>query len=296
MTSPSILIFGANGQVGFELRKSLAAGARLCAFDRATCDVADPEQIKAAIATCQPDIIVNASAYTAVDRAETEEGLAHAVNATAPSVIATEAARRGALMIHYSTDYVFDGRKSEPYTETDAPNPLSAYGRTKLAGEESITRAAPQHLIIRSSWVVGAHGANFMKTILRLAKERDVLRIVADQFGAPTSAALLAEVTAQVIGRYLGGEPVPSGLYHVTNAGSTSWHGFACHIIDWATRHQIPLKTKPESVMPIATEDYPLPAVRPKNSRLSTRKAADAFGLTLPPWQHSMDSILEQIV
>jgi dTDP-4-dehydrorhamnose reductase len=296
MTQPAILIFGADGQVGSELQRSLAGSARLCALNRSHCDVSDPAQVRAAISKYQPKIIVNASAYTAVDRAESEEPLAHRVNAKAPGIMATEARRSDALLIHYSTDYVFDGTKSAPYDETDAPNPLSAYGRSKLAGEEQIAGAGPQHVIFRSSWVVSAHGVNFLKTILRLAKERDVLRIVADQFGAPTSAAFLAEVTAKVAKRYLDGESVPFGLYHLTNAGSTSWHGLAVHVVAWAQARKVPLKAGPDSVMPIPTEDYPLPAARPKNSRMDTRKASNAFDLTIPAWQDSIDSILEQIV
>jgi dTDP-4-dehydrorhamnose reductase len=210
--------------------------------------------------------------------------------------MALEAAKIDALFVHYSTDYVFDGTKALPYEETDAPNPQSAYGLSKLHGEELIARTKAEHVILRSSWVVGAHGVNFLKTILRLAKERDVLRIVADQFGAPTSAALLADVTERIVSRHLNGDGSFGGIYHVTNSGSTSWHGFATHIVEWARAHNVALKASPESVMPISTEEYPLPAVRPKNSRLDTRLARETFDLTLPPWQDSIDSILAQIV
>lgn len=292
-----ILLTGRHGQVGFELQRALAPLGRVTALDRHECDLSDPEAIRAMVRDVQPDIVVNPAAYTAVDKAESEPGLAAAVNAIAPAVIGEEAEKRGALVVHYSTDYVFDGQQHAPYKESDATNPQSVYGRTKLAGELALAASGANHLIIRTSWVVGAHGGNFAKTILRLAAERESLNVVADQHGAPTSAALLADVTAQLLARYLAQrEGFPFGLYHVAAAGETHWQAYASHVVQRAREAGLALKLSPEAIRPIATAEYPTAAKRPPNSRLDTHKLRDTFGLHLPDWQLGLDHILEQIL
>lgn len=299
---PKILVTGKKGQVGFELQRSLSILGEVIAVDRDECDLANPDAIRALVRSVQPDVIVNPAAYTAVDKAESEPQVAEAINATAAGVFAEEAAKLGALIVHYSTDYVFDGRKEGIYTEADLPNPQSVYGQTKLAGERAVAAANPRHLILRTSWVFGAHGANFLKTMLRLAGEREALKIVADQFGAPTSAALLADVTAQMVARYWqeGREvatpyassltPFPYGLYHLVSQGVTSWHGYANYVVESARRRGLVFKVA--EIAPIPTSAYPLPAPRPANSRLSTEKLQQAFGLTLPSWQAQVEHVL----
>jgi dTDP-4-dehydrorhamnose reductase len=293
-TSP-ILLFGANGQLGFELQRSLSVVAPVVALDHAKCDVADPLAVGRAIDETRPAFIVNAAAYTAVDKAEQAFELAQSVNAQAPEVMASHGARVGARLIHFSTDYVFDGSATGPYLETDRPNPQSVYGTTKLQGEVAVLAANAGHMVLRTSWVAGAHGSNFAKTIMRLARERDNLRIVSDQIGAPTTAAMLADVTAQILTKDLAREGA-GGLYHVTASGSTSWYGYARHIVEWCEQRGISLKTASSAIQPITTEDYPLPAKRPKNSRLDTARIRTAFDLTLPAWQQSLDLLLEQLV
>jgi dTDP-4-dehydrorhamnose reductase len=303
--TPRILITGKNGQVGFELQRSLSILGEIVAVDRDECDLANPDSIRQLVRDVKPDVIVNPAAYTAVDKAESEAPLAEAINATAAGVFAEEAAKLGALIVHYSTDYVFDGSKDGVYTEADTPNPQSVYGKTKLAGEQAVAVANAKHVILRTSWVFGAHGANFLKTILKLARERDALKIVADQYGAPTSAALLADVTAQVVARYLGMRdlesgatphsplPTPSfpfGLYHLVSDDVTSWHGYANYVVDAARRRGQTFKVA--EIAPIPTSGYPLPAPRPANSRLSTEKIQKAFGLTLPSWQRQVEQVL----
>ncbi len=290
---PKILITGKLGQVGFELQRSLSILGDIVAVDREECDLADPDAIRALVRETRPDIIVTPAAYTAVDKAESELALAQAINGTAAGVFAEEAARLGALIVHYSTDYVFDGTKDGVYTEDDAPNPQSVYGKSKLAGEAAVAAANPKHIILRTSWVFGAHGANFLKTMLRLAKERDTLKIVADQFGAPTSAALLADVTAQIIGQYLKvspGSSFPYGLYHLVSQGETNWHGYANYVVEAARARGLVLKVS--DIGPIPTSAYPLPAPRPANSRLSTDKLQQTFGLILPSWQSQVEHVL----
>ena len=294
-----ILLTGCNGQVGFELQRSLAPLGEVIALDRSRCDLADPESLRTAIRAARHDIIVNPAAYTAVDKAESDEATAHAVNAIAPGIIGEEAAKLGALVIHYSTDYVFDGTKTGAYVETDPTNPLSVYGRTKLEGEQALAASGARHLIFRTSWVFGAHGANFLKTILRLAREREELRIVADQFGAPTGAALIADVTAQVLGQYLRSERkenFPSGIFHLAAAGRTSWHGYAMHVAETALRLGIALKTCPEAIQPIPASAYPVPAARPANSSLCTKKLETDFGLVLPDWRGGVDRVMSLLV
>jgi len=293
-----ILLTGKNGQVGFELQRALAPLGEVIAVDHLECDLADPAAIRRLIADVAPQVIVNPAAYTAVDKAESESELAHAINATAPGIFGQEAARLGALVVHYSTDYVFDGTKQGAYTEDDMPNPQSVYGKTKLLGEQALLASGADSLIFRTSWVFGAHGGNFAKTMLRLAAERDALKIVADQFGAPTSASLLADVTAQAIGRYQreGRASFPFGLYHLVAGGLTTWHAYAQAVVRAAELAGKPLKVNAEDIAPIATTDYPLPAPRPANSHLDTRRLQAAFGLRLPDWQSGLDHVLQQIL
>lgn len=292
----TIVVLGRDGQVGFELRRSLAPLGPVVAFGRRDCDLADAAALRRTIAAARPTVIVNAAAYTQVDRAESEPDLAFAVNAAAPAALASVAAECGALLVHYSTDYVFDGAKTAPYLEDDATNPVNAYGASKLAGERAVTESGAAHLIFRTSWVYGAVGANFAKTMLRLAAERDALSIVADQTGAPTSAALIADVTAQVLGRRRLGHACPSGVYHLAAGGETTWFDYARTVIAAAERAGRPLRCRAEAVRPIATADYPTPAKRPANSRLSTAKLADTFGLMLPDWRDGLDHILPLIL
>jgi dTDP-4-dehydrorhamnose reductase len=293
-----ILVTGKNGQVGFELQRALAPLGEIVAIDLQECDLSDAAAIRKLVAEVAPQIIVNPAAYTAVDKAEAEPQLAQAINGIAPGVFGEAAARLGALVIHYSTDYVFDGTKTGAYVETDTPNPQSVYGKTKLAGEQALQRSGADSLTFRTSWVFGAHGGNFTKTMLRLAAERETLNIVADQFGAPTSAALLADVTAQVIGQYKhqGRAGFPFGLYHLVASGSTSWHEYAQAVVRAAQAAGKPLKLTAEDVRPIATSAYPLPAPRPANSRLDTNHLRNTFGLELPTWQSGLSHVLQQIL
>ncbi|MCM2288720.1 MAG: dTDP-4-dehydrorhamnose reductase [Sulfuritalea sp.] len=274
-----ILLTGAAGQLGRELKRSLACIGDVVACDRRQLDLADADALCATVRTTAPTVIVNAAAYTAVDKAEAEPAAADAINAVAPGILAEEAKRLGALLIHYSTDYVFDGTKATAYTEDDSPAPLSAYGRSKLAGELAIAASGARHLIFRTSWVYGLHGANFMKTMLRLGRERDELRVVDDQIGAPTWTRHLADVTALVLAR----KETPDGLYHLAAAGETSWHGYAEAIFAEAERNG--LIAKSPVVHRIASADYPLPAARPANSRLDCARFRRDFNLSLPDWR-----------
>lgn len=296
--SMKILLTGSNGQVGFELLRALAPLGEVVAVDLADCDLSSPDAIRRLVAEVEPQVIINPAAYTAVDKAEAEPALAQAINGTAPGVFGEEAARLGALVIHFSTDYVFDGSMPGAYLETDGPNPQSVYGQTKLAGEQALQASGADYLIFRTSWVFGAHGANFAKTMLRLAGERDGLKIVADQFGAPTSAALLADVTAQVLGRYQreGRVGFPFGLYHLVAGGCTTWHEYAQTVVRAAQAAGKPLKLTADDILPITTADYPLPAPRPSNSRLDTSRLRQTFGLELPDWQRGLDHVLRQIL
>ncbi len=278
-----ILLTGAAGQLGRELKRSLAGLGEVIACDRNQFDLSKPDALRAAVRANAPDVIVNAAAYTAVDKAETESELATAINAAAPGILAEEARRLGALLIHYSTDYVFDGTKPAPYTEDDPPAPLSAYGRSKRDGELAIAAAGARHLIFRTSWVFGLHGANFMKTMLRLGRRScetgDELRVVGDQIGAPTWSRHLADVTALVLAR----KDVPNGLYHLAAAGETSWHGYAETIFSEAKR--IGLMDKVPVVRRITSADFPLPAARPANSRLDCSRFQRDFDMALPDWR-----------
>ncbi len=293
-----ILLTGKNGQLGFELQRSLAPLGEVYAVGAQECDLADPDAIRSLVRSVQPDLIVNPAAYTAVDRAESEAELATAVNTEAPRVLGEEASKMGAWVIHYSTDYVFDGTGSGAYVETDTTNPQSVYGRTKRDGELALQASCPQHLIFRTSWVVGAHGANFAKTILRLAAERDSLNIIDDQYGAPTSAALLADITAQVVGRVQreGLPGFPFGLYHLVAGGETTWYDYARFVINQAAAAVKTMKVTLNNIHPITTDDYPLPAKRPANSRLDTSLIRNTFNLELPDWQHGVNHVLQQIL
>jgi len=298
MTLPRILLTGKNGQVGFELQRALAPLGEVVAVGSADCDLSDANAIRALMQRVRPLLVVNPAAYTAVDKAESDADKARAVNTMAPGVLGEEAARLGASVIHYSTDYVYDGSKDGLYTESDPVLPQSVYGQTKLDGERALQAATPRHVILRTSWVVGAHGGNFAKTMLRLAGDRDELKVVADQFGAPTSASLIADVTAHIARQMLrdGTDGFPFGVYHLAAAGETSWHAYAQYVIGEAIGMGKALKATPERVLPIPASSYPTPARRPQNSRLDTDKLRQTFGLHLPHWQEGVKHILQQIL
>lgn len=294
-----ILLLGKNGQVGWELQRALAPLGQITAYDYPDVDFENLDLLRQLVSDVAPQIIVNAAAHTAVDKAESEPDRARRINAEAVAVLAEAAKQLDAWLIHYSTDYVFDGTKTGFYTEDDVPNPASVYGVTKLQGEQVIRDSGCKHLIFRTSWVYAAMGANFAKTILQLAKERDELKIIADQIGAPTSAELIADITALSLYR-LQHDPViassASGLYHLVAAGETSWHGFAQLIIAEGTKQNMALRTHVDRVLPIATTEYPLPAKRPANSRLSTQKLKDTFGVVLPDWKMDVARLVKELV
>ncbi|KAA6119160.1 dTDP-4-dehydrorhamnose reductase [Cupriavidus cauae] len=298
-TSPAVLLLtGCNGQVGFELRRSLAPLGKVVALDRSGLDLSHPDDARRVVREVRPDLIVNAAAYTAVDRAESEASLAETVNGIAPGVLAEEARAVGSLLVHYSTNYVFDGSKAAPYSESDAANPQSVYGRSKLAGEDAIAASGAAALVLRTGWVAGVHGANFAKSILALAREHENLRVVADQLGAPTTAALIADVTAQIVARFwLHGERerFPTGLYHLAAAGSTSWHGYAMEVLRYVQAKGVSLKADATAVEPIPASAYPTAARRPANSRLDTSKLRNTFGVHLPDWEQGIHHLLDQL-
>lgn len=293
-----LLVTGATGQVGWELARSLMPLGEVVALDRAACDLSRPDTLAAVVEHAAPAVIVNAAAYTAVDRAEAEEVLATTVNGAAVGELARAARRRGALFIHYSTDYVFDGRGEAPIAE-DAPTcPLNAYGRSKLAGEAAVRDSGADALVLRTTWVYGARGHNFLRTMLRLAAEREELRVVADQFGAPTWARNIADATARLIPLALAERRAghfTSAILNLTNAGVTSWHGFATALIGEARRTRPDLALQVQRVLPIATADYPLPAPRPANSRLDGGALARRYGIALPPWEQAMVRCIEEV-
>jgi dTDP-4-dehydrorhamnose reductase len=291
-----ILLVGKRGQVGSELQGPLAAGGDLVALDRTVADLERPDDVAALVRRERPDVIVNAAAYTAVDKAEAEADRARLVNATAVAALAEVAADLGATLVHYSTDYVFDGTKQGRYVETDAPRPLSVYGRTKREGEEAIAASGCRHWVFRTAWVYAAHGHNFIRTMLRLGRERDELRVVDDQFGVPTSARLIATVTADCIARLAAGSAPPSGIYHLAPRGETTWCRFARAILAEARDRGITLRCPPENVIGIATADYPLPARRPANSLLDTTKLETALSIRLPEWQDDVPSVVAALV
>lgn len=281
----NILLTGSRGQVGWELKRTLACLGNVVAVDSTEMDLTDPDAIRRVVSDVAPRIIVNPAAHTAVDKAESESDLAYAINAIAPGILGEEAQRVGALVVHYSTDYVFDGSGTTPWKEDDANGPLNVYGASKLAGEQALAAACPRHLIFRTSWVYGSRGANFLLTMRRLMQERPELKIVADQIGAPTWSRMLAEATALILAQTVSpargaDRPEPWGVYHMTNAGETSWHGFA-EAIQVLTGSQARL-------LPIPCSDYPTPARRPLNSRLNNDKLERIFGVRLPDWRHAL--------
>jgi dTDP-4-dehydrorhamnose reductase len=291
-----VLVTGANGQIGWELKRSLTAIGDVLAIDRETCDLSRPRDLPRIIQKAKPHIIVNAAAYTAVDKAEDEEEFATVVNGTAVGVIAEEARRLGALLVHYSTDYVFDGAKDAPYAEDDQTNPINAYGRSKLAGERAISQSGSDYLILRSCWVFAARGHNFLLTILRLARERNELSIVADQIGAPTWARHIAEATAQIVQdacRERAKSAFTCEILHMSAGGATSWCGFTEAILDQAMEHGL-LRNRPK-VQPIASSQYPVPAARPKNSRLACERLRQRFGIALADWQQGLALCMQEV-
>jgi dTDP-4-dehydrorhamnose reductase len=293
-----ILLTGATGQVGWELARTLLPVGEVIAVDRSQADLADLKALQAIIQQHQPNVIVNPAAYTAVDKAETETALAYVINGEAPGVLAEEAKKIGALLVHYSTDYVFDGTKDALYTEADSTNPINVYGQSKLAGEQAIQSVAGDYLILRTSWVYASRGNNFLKTILRLAAEREELKIVADQIGSPTWARLIAETTAHIVRQAMlerKANSFNSGIYNLTSSGDTSWHGFAQKIVD-IVREQGNMALKNKAMLPIPTTDYPLPAKRPANSRLSTSRLEQQFGLAMPSWDNALRLCMQELI
>jgi dTDP-4-dehydrorhamnose reductase len=293
-----ILLFGKGGQVGWELQRALAPLGELTALDFDStdhhADFSRPAALANTVRALRPDVIVNAAAHTAVDKAEGEPELAATLNVQAPRVLATEAAALGAWLVHYSTDYVFDGSGQSPRDEESATSPLSVYGRTKLEGENHIRASGCRHLIFRTSWVYAARGGNFARTMLKQAAERDELSVIDDQIGAPTGADLLADITAHAL-RAARCDPQLGGTYHAVAAGETSWHGYARFVIEWARAHGLPVKVAAEQIKAVPTSAYPTPARRPLNSRLDTTKLRQAFDLTLPDWQGGVQRMLQEI-
>jgi dTDP-4-dehydrorhamnose reductase len=291
MEPVNLLLIGRVGQLGWELRRTLAPLARIVCVDYPEIDLCSGDSIRKWVRQSQPRLVINAAAYTAVDKAEAEPDRAMAINGVAPGILAEEAKKLDALMVHYSTDYVFDGTKSEPYVETDAPNPLGSYGRSKLAGDEAVRAAGGAHLLFRLCWVYGARGQNFMLTMMRLAREREKLRVVNDQVGCPTWSRMIAETSTLALQQVVTAKDwgAFTGTYHLAASGQTSWHGFAQAIV----RYMPEQGRKCQVVEPIATSEYPLPAKRPAYSTLSCEKLRRTFGLQLPPWEESLKEVLE---
>jgi dTDP-4-dehydrorhamnose reductase len=291
-----ILLLGSKGQVGWQLRRSLSVVGDVTALERDSqplCgDLARPGELARAVQTVRPDVIVNAAAYTAVDRAEADRDAAFAINATACEVLAAEASRLGAWLVHYSTDYVFDGSGERPWKETDATAPINVYGHSKLAGEKAVAAGTSRHVVLRTSWVFDSWGQNFLKAILRAAGQRESLNVVCDQWGAPTRAALIADVTAQILPRL---RPEHAGTYHLAAAGQTQWHAYARLAIAHAAQCGLPLKASADQVHPIPSSQYPVAAARPGNSRLDTAKLRNTFGLTLPSWEDGVRSVVAEL-
>ncbi len=294
MASPRILILGASGQLGRELQRSFANAGEVFAHGHHTADLSNPEQLRAVVRESAPQLILNAAAYTAVDRAESEPDLARAINALAPAVLAEEALRANALLFHYSTDYVFDGTKTTPWLESDSPNPLNVYGQTKLEGEQAIQQVGGRAFIFRTSWVYGPHGKNFLLTMLRRGSERKELRVVDDQIGAPTSSLQLADATRRVADQLLSGRvsAQSAGVYHMTCSGFTSWCGFARAIFEQAGQT---LHANAPEVLPISTTEFPTPARRPAYSVLSCEKLSQTFGVRLAPWDAALAEVISRL-
>ena len=295
-----ILLLGKNGQVGWELQRALGVLGEVVALDFDSpgplkADFSNPESLAATVRAVAPQLIVNAAAHTAVDKAESEPDFARALNASSPAVLAREAAALGAWLMHYSTDYVFDGSGSAPWSEASPTGPLSVYGATKLEGEEAIRASGCRHLIFRTSWVYAARGGNFAKTMLKLATERDKLTVIDDQIGSPTGADLLADLTAHAF-RAAMARPELAGTYHAVAGGETSWHGYARHVIEFARAAGQPIKVAPDAIAAVPTSAFPTPAKRPGNSRMDTRKLRDAFGFTLPAWQVGVERMLTEVL
>ena len=294
-----ILLLGKNGQLGWELQRSLVPLGELMALDRHSAefcgDLANLPGLAETVQRLHPNIIVNAAAHTAVDKAESEPELARTINALAPGVLAQEADKLGAWLVHYSTDYVFDGSGNQPWAETDAPAPLNVYGQTKLEGERLIQAACERHLIFRTSWVYAARGGNFAKTMLRLAQERERLTVIDDQWGAPTGAELIADASAHAIWQVMQ-RPQDAGLYHLAASGETTWNGYAKHVLAQAQRVQSAIKIVANDVEAVPSSAFPTPARRPHNSRLACVRLQTTFGLTLPPWQQGVDRMLAEIL
>ena len=298
----NILLIGANGQLGHALSEALAKFADVRALSRADLDLSSPLEVMVRLhhlaQTFVPDVVVNAAAYTAVDKAQSEPELAFAVNAQSVAELAKFATHCGAVLVHYSTDYVFDGWGNTPWLEDDTPHPLSVYGQSKWQGEQAVAQHCPRHLIFRTSWVVSAHGNNFLKTMLRLAAERETLRVVADQVGAPTSAALLAQATCKALATLSNANQDDArwGTYHLAASGETHWCDYARHVVAGAKARGAQLKINPEHIEAITTAQYPLPAPRPLNSRLNTQKFQRTFDMPLPDWREGVDDILDQLL
>jgi len=296
MRTGRIVVIGRTGQVGWELRHKLACHGQVIALGYPEIDFKNPDSLRTALRYAEPAVIVNAAAYTAVDKAEDEPEVAMAINGTAPGVLAEEAKRLGSMLVHYSTDYVFDGTKKGEYVETDAPNPQNVYGKTKLAGDEAIEASGCEHLILRTSWVYGARGNNFLLTMLKLAGERDELRIVDDQTGAPTTSECIAQGTANILAQVMGppgaGLDGRSGIYNLTNTGATTWFGFAQALL---TRSAASLGTRLPKLIPIPTSEFPRPAARPTNSRLSCQRLEETFGVRMPAWEGALALVLETL-
>jgi dTDP-4-dehydrorhamnose reductase len=296
-----IVLLGKNGQVGWELQRSLACLGEVLVLDRHSTsycgDLSQPEQLVRTVLAYKPDFIVNAAAYTAVDKAESEPELVRCINTDAPAALANAATQVGAWLVHYSTDYVFDGSGSHARQEGESTGPLSVYGQTKLDGEKAIVASGCKYLIFRTSWVYAARGGNFAKTMLRLAQEREKLTVINDQHGAPTGADLIADVTAHAMRHVLNTQNISfSGVYHLVASGETTWHGYASHVIEQARTINPELNWKVGDVAPVPTNEFPTPAKRPLNSRLCTNKLQLAFGLVMPPWQQGVDRMLAEIL
>jgi len=296
-----ILLLGKNGQVGWELQRSLAPLGELLALDRHSTDycgdLSKPDQLAQTVLAFKPDFIVNAAAHTAVDKAESEPELARLLNTDAPAALAKAAAQVGAWLVHYSTDYVFDGSGTHAREEGEGTGPLSVYGQTKLDGEKAIVASGCKYLIFRTSWVYAARGGNFAKTMLRLAQEREKLTVINDQYGAPTGADLIADVTAHAMRRVLNTQNISfSGVYHLVASGETTWHGYARHVIEQTKFIKSEVDWKVTDIAPVPTSAFPTPALRPLNSRLCTHKLQQAFGLVMPPWQQGVDRMLAEIL